>query len=81
MDSIHLHGAEAVRSASHTMRSAAEDMRYAANTFSEAVDRQRQFLDEALTRFEAAVAKLTPPTIIVHGPGIATGIVKSGDMG
>ncbi len=52
MDSIHLHGAEDVRSAGNTMCHAAEDMRRAANTIAEAMDRQRMFLDDWLMRFE-----------------------------
>lgn len=71
-NSIHLDGAEDVRSASHTMSSAADAMRSAANTFSAAVDAHRDLewaitqrqdrhadvMEQWLVRFEAAIAKL-----------------------
>lgn len=48
---ITLLGAEQVQSAAHSMRGAADDMRHAANTLSEALDRQRSFMDDWLSRF------------------------------
>lgn len=51
MDHINLIGADAVRSAAHTMRAAADDMRSAANTISEALERQRAFMEDWLVRF------------------------------
>lgn len=57
MDAVHLVGAEDVRSAGQSMRHAAEDMRSAANTISEAMDQQRRFMDEWMTRFEVAMAR------------------------
>lgn len=76
--SMHLDGAEDVRRAASTMSGAAESMQSAANTFSEAVtglrnqmwenesamERHREFMEQWLTRFEAAVKKLTGPEIV-----------------
>lgn len=58
MDSIHLSGAEDVRRAANTMSHAAEGMKSAANTIAEAIDRQRDFMDQWMMRLEAAVEKL-----------------------
>lgn len=69
MDSIHLHGAEDIRSAANTMRSAADTMSNAASTISSAVERlatlefDRQiFWERWLERFEAAAARMDHET-------------------
>lgn len=58
MDSIHLAGAEDVRSAGNAMVRAADTMQSAARTIAEALDRQRDFMDQWMMRFEAAVEKM-----------------------
>jgi hypothetical protein len=55
MDSIHLHGAEDVRSAASTMRSAAETISSAASSIDCALDRHHRFLDDWLQRLELAL--------------------------
>ena len=55
MDSIHLHGAEDVRTAASRMVEAADVMQRAASTIDAALDRQRSFLDDWLQRFEIAM--------------------------
>ena len=53
-----LMGAEQVQAAAGQMQRAADDMRNAAGTFDEAVRQQRQFMEDWLFRFEAAVEKM-----------------------
>lgn len=56
---VTLLGAEDVRHAGNAMRSAADDMRNAASTIDTALFQQRQFMDDWLQRFEAAIEKLS----------------------
>lgn len=60
MESIHLIGAEDVSRAGYTMRDAAREMRDAANIISGALEDQRRFMEDWLTRFEQA---MQPPVI------------------
>ncbi len=57
-DYITLLGAEDVRAASNTMYGAAEEMKRAAATMDFTAERQRQFMDDWLNRFEAAIDRL-----------------------
>jgi hypothetical protein len=52
MDSVYLHGAEDVRTASNNMRSAAEEMQQAARNIEGSLLRHQQFLDDWLHRLE-----------------------------
>lgn len=70
----YLHGADDVRSAANTMRSAADTMTSAASSMHEAANRIRDALYESqiaigqfVERFEAAVAKMETPEIILGG--------------
>jgi hypothetical protein len=58
-DYITLLGAEQVQTAANTMRGAAEEMMRAASENSYVAERQRQFMDDWLLRFEGAIEKLT----------------------
>jgi hypothetical protein len=64
MDSIHLHGAEDVRSASNSMRGAAETVSSAAMTIDSAacvmkaaLEAHQVFLDDWLRRFELVMQR------------------------
>jgi hypothetical protein len=57
MESIYLMGSEDVRSASSTMSRAAEQMQGAASNVASALEQHQRFLDDWLSRFEAALAK------------------------
>jgi hypothetical protein len=57
-ETMHLVGAEDVRSAGNAMRSAADDMRSAASSIEGSLDRHQRFLEDWLQRFEAAIDRL-----------------------
>ena len=59
-DYVTLMGAEKVESAGYTMRSAAEQMQRAASSIDESLARHQRFLDDWLTRLEAALEKAQP---------------------
>jgi hypothetical protein len=67
-ESHHLIGADDVRSAGIAMRHAAEEMKSAANTIDVALDQHRNFLNDWLQRFEAAVDRMPQPLRHVGGP-------------
>jgi hypothetical protein len=50
-------GAEQVQSAASTMRSAAEDMRRAADSMSSSLENHQRWMDDWLSRFEAATRR------------------------
>lgn len=58
MNSIHLHGAEDVRSAANTMSRAAETMSQAAMNLDGALERHQRFMEDWLQRFEHAVSRM-----------------------
>lgn len=58
---VTLMGAEEVRSAANTMMSAASGMRDAASSIDNSLDQHRRFLDDWLSRFEAAVERMQSP--------------------
>jgi hypothetical protein len=66
-DYVTLLGAEQVQSAAHTMQAAAVDMTRAAGTIDWALNRNQQFMDDWLMRFEQALAKL-PLTTEAEAP-------------
>lgn len=68
-DYITLLGAEDVRSAASSMRSAADTMSSAASHIDHALERHRRFMDDWLSRLEAALAKLET----TEGSGAANG--------
>jgi hypothetical protein len=51
-------GADDVRSAGNSIRHAAEDIRAAANTMDSALEQHRNFLNDWIGRFEAAVDRI-----------------------
>lgn len=55
---VTLLGAEQVQSAANTMRAAAEEMSRAASSIDHSLQQHRQFMDDWLSRFEAAVASI-----------------------
>lgn len=55
MESVHLIGAEDVRSAANTMRSAAEDMQRAASNIAHALEMHHRFMDDWLLRFQTVM--------------------------
>lgn len=55
---VTLLGAEQVQSAANTMSGAASEMRRAANSIDNSFETQRRFLDDWLTRFEAAIERM-----------------------
>jgi hypothetical protein len=55
MNHVYLQGSEDVKSAGHDMQRAAERMKQAAFDIDAALDRHQKFLDDWLTRFEAAL--------------------------
>ncbi|MGY3588020.1 hypothetical protein [Bradyrhizobium sp. USDA 4350] len=55
---VTLLGAEQVQSAANRMSSAADEMKNAAGVVDDALRSQRQFLDDWMIRFEAAVEKM-----------------------
>lgn len=55
---MHLVGAEGVSHAASTMSSAASDMRSAASSIQDAFFQHQQFLNDWLTRLEAALENL-----------------------
>lgn len=59
-DYVTLLGAEQVSSAGHTMREAAREMQAAANSTEWALEQHRRFMDDWLSRFEAALEKHAP---------------------
>jgi hypothetical protein len=68
MNAVHLIGAEDVRSAGCAMQHAAEAMQQAADSFDNALERHRQWMEEWLSRFEAAVEKAADPFAPVVEP-------------
>lgn len=62
MESIHLHGAEDVRSAANTMMRAAEQMNHAASQIEYALQTHQRFMEDFLMRFEQAVGRVGRPT-------------------
>ena len=58
MDYVYLQGAEDVQRAGNAMSSAADDMRRAANQFDETMQQHQRFMDDWLSRFEAALEKV-----------------------
>jgi hypothetical protein len=58
-DYVTLLGAEQVQSAANTMSHAADEMKRAANMIDDSLRSQRDFLDDWMLRFEAAVEKLS----------------------
>jgi orotate phosphoribosyltransferase len=70
MDSIHLSGADDVRSAGHSMRGAAEQISSAAMTIDsaacmirQALDQHQAFLEDWLRRFELIVTNSPPDPV------------------
>ena len=59
-DYVTLMGVEKVESAGYTMRSAADQMQRAASSIDESLARHQRFLDDWLTRLEAALEKAQP---------------------
>ncbi len=57
MEVIHLAGAEEVARAASTMASAAREITQAASTMEYALQRQRDFMDDWLRRFEEAMSR------------------------
>lgn len=55
MESVHLHGADAVASAARTISGAASEMNTAAYNIECGLQRHRDFLDDWLYRFQAAL--------------------------
>jgi hypothetical protein len=55
METHLLVGTEEVRAASHTIARAAQEMQHAAASMETSLDRHRQFLDDWLQRFTAAL--------------------------
>jgi len=60
MNTVHLSGAEDVRSAGCAMQHAGEAMQQAADSFDDALERNRRWMEEWLSRFEAAIEKADP---------------------
>ena len=63
MERILLVGTEAVESAGHRMEAAAEVMRNAASTYDHATMMHKQYLEDWLQRFEAAVERMQSPPL------------------
>lgn len=73
MDSIHLIGAEDIRSAGYTMQHAADSMRQAASAIEDTFQQYRRFMDDWLSRFEAALEKAKDKTSFMATAGGAEG--------
>lgn len=58
METVHLIGAEDVRSAGNTISGAADEMKRAAGNIDYALQQHQRFMDDWLQRFEAVVDKL-----------------------
>lgn len=58
MQTVHLIGAEDVRSAGNRMSDAAAEMNRAASNIGYAIERHAQAMEDFISRFEAAVEKL-----------------------
>lgn len=63
MAEVYLQGADEVARAGRRMAEAAHDIQRAVSSFDTALERHRQFLDEWLQRFEAAVDKMKPEAL------------------
>lgn len=61
VDTVHLIGAEEVRSAGNTISHAADEMKRAAGNMEYALQQHQRFMDDWLQRFEAAVEKMAAP--------------------
>ena len=61
MDSIHLHGAEDVRSAGSAMVRAADTMQSAASSIWSALDQHARTMTDLVERFERAVEAIKEP--------------------
>lgn len=59
-DHVTLLGAEQVQNAGYAMKSAAEQMIRAAGYQQEALQQHQRFMDDWLSRFEAAIERLAP---------------------